>query len=465
MAILILGLVAWIAWTPSGKVTPVSAPSVPPEPLLDIAESEEYPAESPTSTPAEENDPTLPRSLRFRDARNGDALPGVRFSLRRRGGQEPPAEFAAAADGTFVVPKGEAWTLSFLDPNLRSLRPAETFSDSAKEVVRDVWCYWTATVTGIVDVEDPGRIVRGTATVSARPVTPEPVLGFTRRSREAIGSPDWVQAQKGGGVHFLWTCAVKDRQYSLEIPLIGGTAVMAWAPGHTVEMIRVEPGTAPGAVVQANFRLRTGVRARIRVLDESGVPVPGATVQLVNYFEARTGEIDHALLSLEKKVGGFGLGIVSNGETGMSRARLKESAGTDKDGRALLYVGNHGRRLLLMVCSAGKIPFIKRLERPDEFDDAEIVLKRNTPIRASYRLSRRGRFAGAGATLLLLEMIDNMTLDAGTVTAGDDGAFPADCIVAGRQYFVILNDPERLGRCRGTVTFGDDEVVDISSFE
>ena len=460
---MILGLVVWMR---SGAETPTPAVPAPAPPPAPPATHADHALDAPAApTPVEELGQGQPRRLLFRDARNGNAMPGVRFLLHPPGEGKPTAECAAEADGTFVLPKGDGWTLSFVEPSLRSLRPKETFADSSADAVREVWCYWTATVTGTVDVEDPSRLGAKPATVSARPVTPEPVLGFTRRSREAIGSPDWVQAQKGGGVHFLWTCAVKDRQYSLEIPLIGATAVMAWAPGHTVEMIRVEPGTAPGAVVQANFRLRTGVRARIRVLDESGVPVPGATVQLVNYFEARTGEIDHALLSLEKKVGGFGLGIVSNGETGMSRARLKESAGTDKDGRALLYVGNHGRRLLLMVCSAGKIPFIKRLERPDEFDDAEIVLRSNQPARQSYRLSSRGRFAGAGATLLLLEMIDTMTLDAGTVTANADGAFPADSIVAGRQYFVILNDPERLGRRSGTVTFGDDEVVDISSFE
>ncbi|HEU4394809.1 MAG TPA: hypothetical protein VFS92_04525 [Planctomycetota bacterium] len=451
----------------SGTETPtpaVPAPAPPPAPPATRADAGPDAPSSPT--PVEESGQGQPRRLLFRDARNGDALPGVRFSLRRRGGQEPPAEFAAAADGTFVVPKGEEWTLSFLDPNLRSLRPAETFSDSAKEVVREVWCYWTATVTGIVDVEDPSRIVRGTATVSARPVGLELLQGQARhKSREVIGTPAWVQKQKGGGNHFLWTCAVKDRQYSLEIPLIGPTAVMAWAPGHTVEMIRVDPGTAPGAVVQANFRLRTGVRARIRVLDESGVPVANASVQLLDYFVGPSDQIDHAALSLEKKVGGFGLGIVSNGETGMSRASLSDGAGTGDDGRALVYVGSHERRLLLMVSARGKVPFIKRLERPDEFDDAEIVLKRNQPARPSYRLSRRGRFAGEGATLQLLEMIDTMTLGAGTVTAAETGHFPADSIVPRREYFVILNDPHGIGRCSGTVTFGDDEVVDISSLE
>jgi hypothetical protein len=400
--------------------------------------------------------------VRLLDVRGGVPIPDVRLSATRGGPDGQRLEFTTDAEGSAILPFGPRWTWELLEPNLEFL--VREPGNQGTDAINDRWCYRTVVVTGYVDVADPARVGTGLSTVSARPISPRLAAAAGGPQSEKIGSPAWVE-RTVGPARFLWTTKVSKRQYSLEVPLFEDVAIMAWAPGHCPETIRLSPGLTPGATVQADFSLRTGPSIRVRVLDETGVPVSGASVLLVNYWTVPTKDLDRDALRLQKRTSGAGLGILGNDATGTSLVSFQKSCRTGNDGGATLHQGSTEGSLILLIAANGCVPLVERLERPDEFAEAEIVLRKNVPARGGYKLSYKGRFAGSLSSLSLMEPIDGLTLQSVNLTSDASGVFPAASIVPDKDYFAMLVDKTSLGMKFGTVRFGGEEVVDISNFE
>jgi hypothetical protein len=407
--------------------------------------------------------PTSLALLRLRNVTDGSPLPDTRIRITGEDGLA--VEHITSSDGTVPVPVSSGVPrVSMVEEHFRLL-PVKPALDIEGDTVT-FWCYAVGYLVGKCDVEDASLLRGERPVVSARPTRGE--LGFKGRPDEGRlstpGTPEWLERRLGPR-DVIAKASVEGGSYRLEVPLFGKMAVHASAHGHGTEVARLDVQKPPGAERTLAFRLRRGAVVNALITDERGSPLPRARVTFTFSREIPTKDVDVDWLRHVKSVSRTGLTIGSNGETGMTRFALIAHRGADSGGVAHLSQEASEGGLYLLVHHPGKETFLKKLERPNEFEDATIVLKDIRPLVPGYRLRWRGKAASSGASYALHEIVDGLTLSTHGLKAGNEGLMPSDSITTGREYFLIIEDLDGIGRRFGNVRFGGQVEVDVSHFE
>ncbi len=399
---------------------------------------------------------TRPFRIHLRDALNGAPLPAIGLRLSSGGTVE---HAVVDSEGYLELQGGRRWAVACDSEDVRLLVPGEEFGYS--ETIQNVWAYRFYRVHGRVNLERPEAARAGTVMVAARPST-KGVLG---KAGGEIGSSKWVD-DLTRRQRLPWKATVVDSGFTLEVPILKDMTIGASAPGHAPQA-KALPSSVPSGDVEVDFDLKVGASISVSVVDTSGQPVAGATVQYVFTFSVPSEEENYEAWRLLKRMANVGLGATSSGETGMTTVEFKASRGTDRNGRAALsqVVGSaEPGKFILMVDQSGYEPYVAEVEGGGE-SQRSVVLARIVPASTRYRLTWQGKCVRGKAGLQLCVMIADLTLPLRPLTSDENGYFDGRLITPGQEYYGLLFDSDGLGMKMGKVVFGSSEDVDVSSWD
>ncbi len=443
--------------SPSPTPSPVAPPSVP---LREISES---PPDAPTdSEPPPDGGPVR---IRLRDAENGAPCGGVivEGTSRRTAGVDAEEAVAVAtdADGMVVFPGGKGWRLVLRDPERQLFDDRHVYADGT--AISEAWCGRMTVIRGTVRLEDPAAAAGVPVVVEARIPANPPRAG----EEPPQGSPAWLRMHlPRDGVRRK--VHVENGTFSISVPAwLEEVRLLVSAKGH-IPQDRPLPNVRAGeSHPYQDFELVKGASVPVLIVDGEGRPVPTARLHSVLSRTMPKEAFSHAAESAR----GGSWGTREHPGEGTVHIRRLNPSRVRPDGTSTAVfkaAAVEGETASILVLAEGFHPFVRTLDGEEGDEPLRLELKAAEPALPYYRFRGPEGILPEGTVMQLLRNVDGFSYAVPGKSAGPEGRFPGTGLVRGEAYGMsLVTTLETKDRrvLEGRVTFGDEEVIDVSGFE